>query len=58
MISEDPWLRMAIPSTNDYRRTDLDIGDVNADGRPDVMLVYGSWDEDADRIVLLLSHRG
>jgi hypothetical protein len=57
VIQEDPWARISIPSTGDDRRTRLDLGDVNADGLPDVILVYEAWEEGKDRIVLLRSRR-
>jgi hypothetical protein len=55
VIEEDPWKRIAIPSTADDRQTSVDLGDVNGDGTPDVLLVYDGWDEGRDRLFLLLS---
>jgi len=57
VLSDRVWRRLAIPSTSDERKTRLDLGDVNGDGLPDVILVYESWDAGKDRVVLLVSER-
>jgi hypothetical protein len=54
---EEPWRRIAIPSTADDRAVHPWIGDLDADGVPDVLLRYESWSRDRDRVVLLLSRK-
>ena len=54
-FAEDASQEITIPSTEDFRYIDTRPFDLNRDGRSDLVLAYHSWENDRDRLVLIVS---
>ncbi len=53
--SKTPWTTVPIPSTEGYRFVEAKVVDLDGDPRSDLLLRYYSWDQDADRLVAVVS---
>ncbi len=52
-LDEDPAAEVEVPSLDDHRFCFPLVGDLDGDGRDDLVLRYWSWNRDADRLTIL-----